>query len=538
MNILFNKQFYKNYLIYLIPIGFSFLFFWKLGDASFWFDELVTLNTITTTKIYNYHTSQLNPPLYFLLTRLYLSGVSFLKFISLLLLLPSIFCITIINKWLQVLQIPTLNFNNLLSDYYAYNLIYNLDTISEASVRLPSAVFLTAANVLIFDYFKKNKLILVGVITSLLIGTNSKIIYYAQEARPYALLILIFMLLLREFYTVYNKELTLQNFKRLIFYNILMMLTHYYGLFVVCSELLILSVKNKKNKTFIVSNLIALAIVMILYIQIYKVSNISRMSVFGEQSFLDFKKMYLNALGYFIGWKFFVAGTLAIVLKIFNKQTFYTETIFLKAFLFLVSVLASIWFFVSVRPIFNIRYTIFLIPLQILIITCICYSISESIFIFVKNKRVKNIAIATVFLMFSLSIVASQWTYHFNVFNYYETQKNYSIKNAYVAITNDKDFKRDKFYILEEYIGNYFKYYEQKYGLRSMIYLDPKISNLEKEIKASGVLEKTSDKIIYYIRVRHKETTQQEEMINLTQFSKKLIFKENVIEVYKLIREN
>ena len=76
MRLFLKKEFYKNYLIYLIPLASCYLFFWKIGSSSFWFDELVTFKTVFNTEPTQfftiYYTNQLHPPLYFFLLKFFL----------------------------------------------------------------------------------------------------------------------------------------------------------------------------------------------------------------------------------------------------------------------------------------------------------------------------------------------------------------------------------------------------------------------------------------------------------------------------------
>lgn len=539
--IFFNKEFYKNYLVYLIPSVSSFLFFWKLGDASFWYDELVTLNTVSESSLYQffpkYFANHLNPPLHLILLKLYLYAVRFLNDLSTLLLIAVYPNTKSLNNLLLFFEMPITKFYEFFDIYFPESIVRQLRFVSETSLRLPSAVFLTVANIVIFDFFKKNKLILLGTVVSLLIGTNSKLIYYAQEARPYSLFIFIFVLVLYEFFKSYSKDLNFYNFKRLIFYNILLMATHYYGVIVICSEMLVLLIKNKKNKKFVRINLIASVTIMFLFVEIYSLLNVSKIKIFSEIGLSDIKNMHLNALGYFIDWKFLASGVLALTVKKLFKKASNIDVIYLKASLFLICILVMVLFFNMLRPIFNIRYVIFLIPLQILIIACIYYSISETIFLFVKNRVLKKIAVAMVFLIFASRLIIGQGLFHFEVFNYYENQKYYPIKSAYSSITKDNDYKRGAYYALEEYIGGNFRYYENKFSLKQLVNLDPKVSNSEKQNKLSEFANKIEGNIFYYIRVRHIETSQQEESVSIPQFSKKLIFKEQDIEAYKFTKE-
>ena len=539
MNLFFNKDFYKHSLIYLLPIASSFLFFWKLGDSSFWFDEFATLNTISTPNLMvllsNYFANHLHPPLYFFILKTYLVMLGVLIEID-----QRMFAVIYCNlKFLEI----TGGFSNFLhlSNYYEhYNFSFSpiyANIMTEAKIRFPSAVFLTAANVLVFDFFKKNKLIMIGIIYCLLIGTNTKLIYYAQEARPYALFILVFILVLREFHQTLGKDLIFSNFRRLIFFNTLLCLTHYYGAFVFLCQILFLAVKNRKNKRFIISTLLLIMSLIFIFIKIYEDLKISKFSFLTQVQIIDIKLMNLNALGYFVDWRIYLVSAAVLAIKKYIKKTSDSDIILCSAFLFLSCLLGVIYFFNLIKPIFDNRYVIFLIPLQILIVTCIYYSNIEFLFLLVNRKGLKSAAISAGFLTFSVPLVGKQINFHFNIFNYYQQQKFYPIKSAYVAIANDIDFKKDTNYILEEHFAKTnFKLYEQRYSLHLIAAIDPNSSTNEKEKKLKEITDEIDYKNIFYIRVRHKETEQKEEALNLEHFSKSIIFKERDVEAYKFTK--
>ncbi len=539
MNLFFNKDLYKHYLVYLLPVASSFLFFWKLGDSSFWFDEFATLNTISTPNLMvllsNYFANHLHPPLYFFILKTYLVMLGVLIEID-----QRMFAVIYCNlKFIE----NTGWFSNFLhlSNYYEHynsslSSIYT-NIMTEAKIRFPSAVFLTAANVVAFDFFKKNKLILIGTIYCLLIGTNTKLIYYAQEARPYALFVLVFILVLREFYQTFGKDLVFSNFRRLILFNILLCLTHYYGVFVFLCQFLFLAFKNRKNKKFKISTFLLVTSLIFIFIKIYEDFKISKLSFLTQFQFSNIKLMNLNALGYFVDWRIYLVGAAVLAIKKYFKKTSDSDLIFYRGFLFLSCLLGVIYFFNSIKPIFDNRYVIFLIPLQILIVTCICYSTIEVLFLLADKKGLKSAAVSAGFLIFSVPLVGKQIIFHFNVFNYYQQQKLYPIKSAYVAIAQDIDFKKDTNYILEEHLAKTnFNLYEQRYNLHLLAAIDPNLSVNEKAKKLKEITDKTDYNNIFYIRVRQKEIEQKEEDVNLEHFSKSIIFKERDVEAYKFTK--
>ncbi|MEQ1723752.1 MAG: hypothetical protein ABL930_11290, partial [Pseudobdellovibrio sp.] len=77
-----NTETFKSNILFFFPIAFSFLFFFKIGDTSYWFDELVTLNTIdpdhTKNFFSNYFKNELHPPLYFIVLKIFIKCITLL----------------------------------------------------------------------------------------------------------------------------------------------------------------------------------------------------------------------------------------------------------------------------------------------------------------------------------------------------------------------------------------------------------------------------------------------------------------------------
>ena len=541
MNSVFEKEFYKTYLVYFIPVACSFLFFWRLGEASFWFDELVTLKTVSGTTLdvffMNYASDHLHPPLYFLLLKIYIFISQGCQTTVTRLSAIVILNIKISNRLYDFMQIPLFDFNQLFKQYLSANLIHNINLSSEGFFRFPSAVFLTAANIAVFDFFKKSKMLLVGIMTSLLIGTNTELIFYAQDARPYALFILMFVLVATEFERTYSKELKSENLKQLLFLNGLMMLTHYYAVFIIGGELLILMLKNRKNSKFLVFCLMAFLVGILAFIEIFKIIDVTSMNLLTTFRFAELKLIHLRALGYFSEWRFFLIGGIFLIVKRIAKKNSTADGFVINFTLFFALTVLLIYLFSLLRPVFSIRYVVFLIPLEISAIVCLYFSMCEGLFLFVKDKKLLNMAVAASFLILTGKMAVEQSEFHFYVFDYYRRDKYYPLKDAYELIARDKNYRAGAGYILEEYMGTYFRYYEEKYQINQLTEVNPKAENIEKEKKVNALAATRTLDVIYYIRVRHKETSQNAEPISLDHYTRRLISKNQNIETYKFIKE-
>jgi hypothetical protein len=109
-----------------------------------------------------------------------------------------------------------------------------------------------------------------GIFASLFLAVNEFHIFYSQEARPYALFslltILSFLFLLR-----FTKKINLKSGLYYAFFAALMINTHFFGLFVLVSQAILLlihliTVKSKFKKLFFINSLITGVIVILTFI--------------------------------------------------------------------------------------------------------------------------------------------------------------------------------------------------------------------------------------------------------------------------------
>jgi len=107
---------------------------------------------------------------------------------------------------------------------------------SDFIIRINSAIFGIAAVVIVFYFSKQLFNLEVGIISSLLLAFSRFHIYYSQEARMYSLFCL---LTLSSFYILwlYVHESSKKNYWILVLINAALLYTHYYGIYVIATQL-------------------------------------------------------------------------------------------------------------------------------------------------------------------------------------------------------------------------------------------------------------------------------------------------------------
>lgn len=525
-------------LYYFFPLACSFLFFFKIGDISYWFDELVTVNTINpdTTKdfVSNYFRNELHPPLYFLLVKFYIKCVTLLTESAKVLWLSlynTLYSSLVFNHVLQW-------FDNTYQLYFSIYLPHKINNLSELSVRLLSAVSMTAVNFVIFNFFKKYMHYLVGVLVCLMIGLNSQMINFAQNARPYALFTLIFVLVAIEFKDAYKKELTFNNLKKLIVLNTLLMLTHYYGIFVILSEVSILLYfsKHKKKFKYFAAIFFLSFFAFVFHLDIF--FNLDRLHFLKTDTLGLVINIYKAVLGNF-GYIVLAIGLVSVATKIILKKHSTIDKILAEMCVLFILIFTFINITNAIRPIFYERYTFFLVPLFIGILVSIIYSAVEFLGSCFKTKEFKLIVFYSLFTYSAYRFTAISYVNTFYYENYFENGKYYPIKQAYQKIAADSDFYQGAEYVLEEYIPQYFSYYENLYGTKPFLTIDPSLNSSKKNEILREKLNSFNKNVFYYIKVLKKEPN----LINYTPlyvpgYKKQILMSRHQIQLFKFVRGN
>ena len=218
----------ENYWLIAILFLGAFLRFYKLDFQSVWLDEIHTLN-------------EANPNLSF--SEVY-------------------------NSIMVCEQMPPLYF-------YSVYFLFKIFGFTPFVVRFYSAIIGVISLYAIYALGKELTDKKTGMIASLLLSLNIFHLYYSQEARPYGFLTLFTIL---AFYRLI-KYIKSPNLKNSILYGLfagLMLLSHFFGLFVLLAQAFIILVflilsEKKKRTTFFVSSAISAIVALVLFIPAIKI---------------------------------------------------------------------------------------------------------------------------------------------------------------------------------------------------------------------------------------------------------------------------
>lgn len=365
-----------NYLLLCIVTFGVFLRFFHIDFQSVWLDELHTLN-------------EANPNLSF--SEVY-------------------------NSLLNSEQMPPLYFYSL---YYIFK-VFGYTTFVARFFSALIGVF-SVYGIYLFGKELVNKKI--GLISALLLVINPFHLYYSQEARPY---ILLFLFSIFSFY-YFVKFLKQTNYKYSIYYGVftgLMLLSHFFGLFVLFSQLfifmffLIIDEKQKRNK-FLVLSLISGLVITILFLPAIKVLiKISEIKEFWIpaptidaytiifKEFFGNSEMVLYLLGIFIFFYFVkLANEKQMVINKYNiiNNKLVLSFVILLPWISIVLLVPLIRSYLTVPMIIS-RYFIVVLP-AILIIA----SIGISHF---KNKIIQ-FSLLGLFIVFSITDIFIIKKYYF-----------------------------------------------------------------------------------------------------------------------------
>jgi uncharacterized membrane protein len=374
-NILF--KYINNYgLIVIITIGFLLRFI-GIDHQSLWLDEIHTINeanpNYSLLEVYNsvYNTEQM-PPLYFI----------------------------IIHFLFKIFGYTSLVLRS-FSAICGVMGIYSIYLLSK-------------------ELFNKR----VAIISALLVSVNYFGIYYSQDGRPYSFLFL--FTTLSFFYLV--RYIKTPNYKNSILYGFftsLMLYGHFFALFTLFSQILILFffiiLINKKDKwNFIKQSFISGIIILILHIPSIKtLLNISKIQSFWVEE--PSKQVYTSIYNQFFGESellLFLTGVSFILyfLSVFkekgnyynyeniisNKKVFsYIIFIFWITITLIIPLIRS---YLQVPMIVN-RYFMVLLPAIIIITSYGFYQI--------KSKLIL-ISVLTLFIVFSLTDIIIVKNYYKN----------------------------------------------------------------------------------------------------------------------------
>ena len=330
----------------------------------------------------------------------------------------------------------------------------------------------------------------VGLIASLLLCINYFHIFYSQEARPYILLSLFTIL---SFYR-FIRFLRENNFKNAFYYALfssLMINTHFFGLFVLFSQYIIILYfltiikKEDRNKLFKLS-FISGIITLIFWIPSIKIFLVvTQIKSFWIQ--LPAPEVYVGLFKEFFGnaeYVIFISYILCIYyfISVFNKKE-KEKNVLLNKNIFSFIIL-TFWIFITllipfIRTFLEIpmiigRYLISVLPATILLIAIAIGRIKEfkvqniviaffviasltDIFVVkkyyttVSKTQFREISQKIIEKNTSKSLIVSVWAWHFNYFLNNNGNKNelkeQTLQNYIDDVRNNVNPKRDFWYL-------------------------------------------------------------------------------------------
>lgn len=344
--------------------------------------------------------------------------------------------------------------------FYILYFIFKIFGYTELIARLFSAVLgvvsIYALYILAKEIFNKK----IALISALLLAINSFHLYYSQEARPY---ILLFLFSILSFYglSVYLKNPNIKNAIKYGAFSGLMLLSHFFGLFVVFAQLFILLffflISEKDTKFFFIKNTaIAGGIMILLFLPALKIFiKVSEIKEFWitpptEDSYtLVFKEffgnseMILSLIGVFILMYFWrlskESNSKLIYSEIIKNKTLFGFIILLP-WVSLVLLVPMIRSYMSVPMIIS-RYFIVILPALLLIIAV---GITQF-----RNQTIR-IGFISLLFIFSMSDI-------FFVKKYYKTHTKSQFREASNFILKNNKENDSVYSSLAWYFGYFIK---------------------------------------------------------------------------------
>jgi len=295
----------------------------------------------------------------------------FLVAIFVVALLRSLYRMGSNSFWLdEVLALCYFNFNDYPQAplFYSILKVFSLVSVNPLWLRLPSVIFSAIAAPMTYFVGKKMFGHKPALVSGVLMAVSPYIIFHAQEARPYILLLLLSLFSYYYFMEVLKKG-TRKDWILLGVFNVLVVYTHYFGALLIFSELLYFVYSNRRNserlkKFFVLCIVIGIIFSPLAYrfylgsqqkVEMYNWGTnagefpLSILGNFGGQT--------ESAGGFFVVALMFLFGVLAISRNKKESELFF--------FLYLIPFLIA-WILSPFIPILP-KYLIFLLPLHLLV---------------------------------------------------------------------------------------------------------------------------------------------------------------------------
>ena len=371
------KKIKENYILISILILAAILRFYHIDFQSIWLDEIHTMN-------------EANPKLSFL----------------------NVYDTIMIGE-----QMPPLYFYSL---YFLFKIFGYYTIVARLYSAIIAIVSIYAIYLLGKEMFNKK----IGLIASIILCVNPFHLYYSQEARPY---IFLFLFTTLSFYYLI-KFIKLPSRKGAVLYGVisaLMIYSHFFGLFVLCAQylllLLFLILSKKEERTpFFINALISGLVALILFIPAIKIFiKVSQIKEFWipaptlDVYTLIFKEFFGNSetvltLIGLILFVYFIKISKEKHISISYNSIIENKIIF--SFIILVPTIVVVLLIPLIRSYLSIpmiisRYFITVLPLIIILISIGLYQF--------KNKIIQ-IGILSIFVIFSLTDILVVKKYYRN----------------------------------------------------------------------------------------------------------------------------
>lgn len=159
------------------------------------------------------------------------------------------------------------NENNPPLHFFILHFIIKLFGVSALSVRIPSLIFSSLTAVIIYKIGSKYFTHIIGIGASLIFSFSTMHIFFSHEARVYPLFSLLTACLLYVFLGIIKNPSNRSNFYALFVLNVLLIYSHYFGIFVLFMEVFSLLIITER-KQLLKPLALVMATVVISYIPI------------------------------------------------------------------------------------------------------------------------------------------------------------------------------------------------------------------------------------------------------------------------------
>jgi len=400
--------------------------------------------------------------------------------------------------------------------------------ISAFSVRLPSVIFSSLTAVVIFWVVKK-LFHFKEALTATFIFTCATIhIYFAHEARVYALFVLLSSLSLVCYVNFYKKN-NIKNQFYLIIINTLLLYTHYFAFFVIINQwigLIILPYNKKIIRSYIVGFLISLLFFLPLLLPflnqfLLTVNRGTWVSPPHWSHIYGFINIFLNIK--YVSFAFLFYISIALAIEVINKKTSIKHILLKNRYFFLITA----WFVCPYTLMFVASYYAPMFIERYILFTSVFLYMFLGIFIWKlgTDSLFKKIAIGLCLLMLPLFL------------NLKPTNK----RNLAETVSYIKTVKtaQDVLFICPDYSYFGFTYYYNKAIFKDYVHIIKRLNTdnifLVPDLEAmQSLLPSFADRRIIYLQAGTEYIDPENDIFQFLEKNRKFSEKRNFFEIYSV----